>query len=34
MIAQLERAAGFGRDDPAPVKLDKLEAVLGRRASG
>jgi class 3 adenylate cyclase len=28
IIAQLERAGGFGRDDPAPVKLDKLEAVL------
>lgn len=27
-IAQLERAAGFTRDDTADVKLDKLEATL------
>jgi class 3 adenylate cyclase/predicted ATPase len=28
-IGQLERAAGFARDDTATVKLDKLEALLG-----
>jgi predicted ATPase len=28
-IAQLERAAGFRRDDTAEQRLDKLEAVLG-----
>ena len=28
-IAQLERAAGFARDDTAATKLDKLEALLG-----
>jgi class 3 adenylate cyclase/tetratricopeptide (TPR) repeat protein len=27
-IAQLERAAGFDREDPAEKKLDKLEALL------
>ena len=26
-IGQLERAAGFTRDDPATTKLDKLEAL-------
>jgi len=30
VIAQLERAAGFHADDGAEVRLDKLEAVLGR----
>ena len=30
LIAQLERAAGFVRDDSADIKLDKLEALLGR----
>jgi tetratricopeptide (TPR) repeat protein len=29
-IAQLERAAGFRRDDSAELRLDKLEAVLGQ----
>jgi class 3 adenylate cyclase/tetratricopeptide (TPR) repeat protein len=29
-IAQLERAAGFRRDDTAEQRLDKLEAVLGQ----
>jgi class 3 adenylate cyclase len=29
-IDQLGRAAGFARDDPAPVKLEKLEALLAR----
>jgi class 3 adenylate cyclase len=28
-IVQLERAAGFARDDTATMKLDKLEALLG-----
>jgi class 3 adenylate cyclase/tetratricopeptide (TPR) repeat protein len=28
-IGQLERAAGFARDDTAMMKLDKLEALLG-----
>jgi class 3 adenylate cyclase len=28
-IGQLERAAGFARDDTAPMKLNKLEALLG-----
>jgi class 3 adenylate cyclase/predicted ATPase len=28
-IVQLERAAGFARDDTATTKLDKLEALLG-----
>src|SRR5262249_50412270 len=28
-IGQLERAAGFARDDSATMKLDKLEALLG-----
>src|SRR5215470_15263637 len=28
-IGQLERAAGFARDDTATMKLDKLEALLG-----
>jgi class 3 adenylate cyclase/predicted ATPase len=28
-IGQLERAAGFTRDDTATMKLDKLEALLG-----
>ena len=32
MIDQLERAAGFKRDDPPEVKLDKLEAVLAQSA--
>ncbi len=30
MIEQLERAAGFARDDPPEAKLDKLEALLAR----
>jgi class 3 adenylate cyclase len=29
-IDQLGRAAGFARDDPPPVKLEKLEALLAR----
>jgi class 3 adenylate cyclase/predicted ATPase len=28
-ISQLERAAGFARDDTATMKLDKLEALIG-----
>ena len=28
-IGQLERAAGFARDDTNPTRLDKLEALLG-----
>ena len=28
IIAQLERAAGFGRDDPPPARLAKLDALL------
>jgi class 3 adenylate cyclase/predicted ATPase len=31
-IGQLERAAGFTRDDTATMKLDKLEALLGDAA--
>jgi class 3 adenylate cyclase/predicted ATPase len=31
-IGQLERAAGFSRDDTATMKLDKLDALLGDRA--
>jgi class 3 adenylate cyclase/predicted ATPase len=31
-IGQLERAAGFARDDTATMKLDKLEALLGNGA--
>jgi predicted ATPase/class 3 adenylate cyclase len=30
MIEQLERAAGFSRDDPPEVRLDKLEVLLAR----
>jgi hypothetical protein len=30
MIAQLERAAGFRRDDTVDRRLDKLEAVLSQ----
>ncbi len=30
VIEQLERAAGFGRDDPPETKLDKLAALLAR----
>ena len=30
VIEQLERAAGFERDDPPEAKLDKLEALLAR----
>jgi hypothetical protein len=30
MIEQLERAAGFERDDPPEARLDKLEALLAR----
>jgi class 3 adenylate cyclase len=29
-IAQIERAAGFDREDPPETRLDKLEAVLGQ----
>jgi predicted ATPase/class 3 adenylate cyclase len=32
MLQQLERSAGFDRDDPAERKLDKLEAILGPAA--
>ena len=32
LIEHLERAAGFQRDDPPDAKLDKLEALLARRA--
>jgi class 3 adenylate cyclase/predicted ATPase len=32
-IAQLERAAGLGRDDPPEVKLDKVEALLAKATS-
>jgi len=28
IIEQLERAAGFGRDDSTARKLDKMEALL------
>jgi class 3 adenylate cyclase/tetratricopeptide (TPR) repeat protein len=31
-IAQLERAAGFARDDPPDTRLDKLEALLAPAA--
>jgi class 3 adenylate cyclase/predicted ATPase len=31
-IGQLERAAGFARDDATATKLDKLEALLGEAA--
>ena len=31
-IDQLGRAAGFGRDDPPAVRLEKLEALLARAA--
>jgi len=31
-IGQLERAAGFARDDTATMRLDKLEALLGHGA--
>ena len=30
VIEQLERAAGFARDDPPEARLDKLEALLAR----
>ena len=30
LIEQLERAAGFARDDPPEVRLDKLETLLAR----
>ena len=30
VIEQLERAAGFERDDPAETRLEKLEALLAR----
>jgi class 3 adenylate cyclase len=30
IIEQLERAAGFARNDPAPAKLDKLEVLLAK----
>jgi predicted ATPase len=30
VVEHLERAAGFARDDPSEVKLDKLEALLAR----
>jgi class 3 adenylate cyclase/predicted ATPase len=33
IIDQLERAAGFARDDRPETKLDKLEAVLGQSGS-
>ena len=33
-ITQLERAAGFRRDDTDPQRLDKLEALLGEATSG
>ncbi len=32
LIAQLERAAGFERDDPVETRLDKLEALLAPAA--
>ncbi|UPK38194.1 AAA family ATPase [Bradyrhizobium sp. 186] len=32
-VAQLERAAGFEREDPPEAKLDKLEALLAPTAS-
>ena len=31
-IGQLERAAGFARDDPLSVRLDKLEALIAPNA--
>jgi class 3 adenylate cyclase/predicted ATPase len=33
VIGQLERAAGFQRDDPPELKLDKLEALLRQASS-
>jgi class 3 adenylate cyclase/tetratricopeptide (TPR) repeat protein len=33
VIRQLEHAAGFERDDPLEIKLDKLEALLGAAAA-
>ena len=33
IIGQMERAAGLGRDDPPPAKLDKLDAVLARTST-
>ncbi len=30
IISQMERAAGFARDDTAPAKLDKLDTVLAQ----
>jgi predicted ATPase len=30
LIEQLERAAGFARNDPSAMRLDKLEALLAR----
>jgi class 3 adenylate cyclase len=34
VVEQLERAAGFARDDPPEAKLDKLEALLARGTDG
>ena len=34
VIAQLERAAGFARDDAVEVKLDKLQALLTLATAG
>ena len=33
IIDQLERAAGFGRDDTSDIKLDKLQALLAQSSS-
>ena len=33
VIVQMERAAGFARDDNADAKLDKLEALLGQESA-
>ncbi len=34
VIAQIERAAGLDRDDPAPVKVRKIEAMLAPFGAG
>ena len=34
VIAQIERAAGLDRDDPAPVKVGKIEAMLAPTSAG
>ena len=34
IIDQLERAAGFARDDPFDIRLDKLESLLAQSSAG